>query len=304
VRYREPEKRRRALERQPQARAGSPLQRFKDWGEFVFALVLTIYGVLGYYAVREQLDLTWRQIAIAQDQIVGGDRAERRTRQDIAQSAANEQALIDANRDLATAAASSAKSAQRSANQGALQLERTDRPDLVVGASAAGPATATAVGMEFKIRIAVTNVGRSSASAAQVISEITYDNRRLVSTEIDGSCVSATKLLAADVSASTIRPSETQSFNFEELVHADDIRAHALNPGGAQLAFAPVIVGCVAYRIPYSTSVHRTPFKFTIYRNPRMPSAPNARAIFALGASVPSEEIFLVQNALSQHPPD
>lgn len=49
--------------------------RFKDAGEFAFAAVLTFYGVLGYYLVRDQLRVMEQQTTVMQQQLADARRS-------------------------------------------------------------------------------------------------------------------------------------------------------------------------------------------------------------------------------------
>lgn len=49
--------------------------RVKDAGEFVFAAVLTIYGILGYYLVGDQLEVTQQQTKLMRDQLADARQA-------------------------------------------------------------------------------------------------------------------------------------------------------------------------------------------------------------------------------------
>jgi hypothetical protein len=82
--------------------------RIKDVGEFVFAAILTVYGVLGYYLLRDQLQVMQDQTAITKQQLDDARRAN-------AASEAETNRLLDANDKLADAAARNAESAASAA---------------------------------------------------------------------------------------------------------------------------------------------------------------------------------------------
>lgn len=87
---------------------GERYSRIKDIGEFVFAAVLTVYGVLGYYLLRDQLEVMKDQTAITKQQLDDARRAS-------VDATAETKRLLDANDKLADAAARNAESAASAA---------------------------------------------------------------------------------------------------------------------------------------------------------------------------------------------
>jgi hypothetical protein len=163
--------------------------------------------------------------------------------------------------------------------------------------------------MAFPVRILTANEGRSPATEVRIDSKITFsdisDRTEKLGREIDNSC-EATKLFVPDfalLTGRTIRPSEPYVQNMMHTVSNGTIRSHIIGAVDGEL-FNPVLIGCVAYTIPYSTRVHHTPFAFDIVRRPKVPFPPGD--VFILGATVPQEEIFFVrdENALAHRPPD
>lgn len=226
----------------------------------------------------------------------------------------------EATRSLAESAGRSSAATQRLADAAAMQLERMDRPYLAVSASGNGPVTATEYPtstMEFNYQILVVNEGRSAARTVRIRSKIAYDSykniltrkdTKLLGEEIDTACIDAANLMDhyGIVDGGTIRPSEQFSVKLGHVLSGETIRAHIVGhsrvPGGAGgYLFAPIIIGCVAYTIPYSTRMHHTPFAFNIF--PKTPKWPEWY-FFRQGATV--EEIIMVQNedVLAQHQPD
>ena len=88
----------------PKASRGTRYERIKDVGEFIFAVILTVYGVLGYYLLRDQLRVMEDQTAITQQQLLDAHRQSR-------SADAENKRLLDANEKLAEAAVRNAESA-------------------------------------------------------------------------------------------------------------------------------------------------------------------------------------------------
>jgi hypothetical protein len=87
--------------------------KIKDKGEFVFSFVLMVYGVFGYYVVREQMEIMWLQTAIMQNQMLDAERDERRSREDLERSFRIAESQSNALKSLADSYAQTLRALQR-----------------------------------------------------------------------------------------------------------------------------------------------------------------------------------------------
>jgi hypothetical protein len=212
------------------------------------------------------------------------------------------------------------------AEAAAMQLERTDRPYITVNMSAAGPVTIpdpqffrdSGPYTKFTFRVTIANEGRSVASAVQIRYKVICPGFSQPSRDppwvalgrvVDLACSQSntSHWLPVPIAGRMIRPSEPFIFTIEDELANDFIRAHTIfgDASKEQGLFAPIIVGCATYTIPYSTLIHHTPFAFDIIRRPKV-AIDGMDWLFRLGVTVPREEIVLRQNegALTQHQPD
>lgn len=218
-----------------------------------------------------------------------------------------------ASRSLAESAGKSSAATQRLADATAMQLEHVDRPFIAV--SVLGEAVTSGYaskGMAFSFRISLANEGHSAARTTRVNFKIAFNSPRatdtqLVSEEIDAACTTATDLKRTFgvIDGGMIRPTESFTAPVGITLPDDRILPYIVGdtrePGGRGLLVEPMLIGCVAYRIPYSTRMHHTPFAFNF--QPKKPKWPEW-FLFKMGATV--NDIVMVQNenVLAQHQPD
>jgi hypothetical protein len=185
----------------------------------------------------------------------------------------------------------------------AKQLERIDRPVITARIFADRPVEATSGGMQFSFGIVLMNEGRSPASNVKVMSAISYTGREEPRKELEATCSFVDKILKADNVGVAIQPSERHEEGFVEFLHAETIRAaHLVQiPGISGEFFAPVIVGCVAYQIPYSKELHHTRFAKSIYRKIHTSVL---WAVYELGVSVPASDVIFSPHAYTKEEAD
>ncbi len=304
---------------------GDRFARFKDVGEFVFAAVLTLYGVFGYYIVRDQLSVMRQQTVVMQQQTMlarqqladarkaaaEGDAVIQRQLRIAEQQALSQKTLADANKDIAIAAKNSAGAAKRSADSSkaiadtaSAQLEATDRAWLKPDIAIASPLTWSATGAHIDIKVNWVNIGRSAANSVgasvRIISRA-GSSMRIVSEaynakEIQDECRKAATLSTNDYPVGNITwPGESPStFRVVVLdipsaqIPAEPLIRHVEGWPGEY--WAPQLIGCVAYRLIYSGQLHYTTFDYEIRRN----NSPTP--LIEIGKDVPLPDLELVEN--------
>jgi len=269
----------------------------------LLALAGLVFAALQWKAADGQLAVAKAQLKDARD---GAAQARKDTEAVIAAAKSQAESMktvADANKAMADAAKLNAATAQRMANLSASQLERTDRPAVNVDLAAADSVEATERGMQFSLRVLLSNQGRSEATNVHTHIGITYGDRVLISKELTSDCIVADTLSKSDLGGMSIRPMDRQVFDFVELLNAETIHAHefSINGAGGKF-FTPVVAGCVSYLIPYSSSRHHTPFVFNVYRKPR--TVNEVWSAYQLGVSVPVENVILTPDALIKRKPD
>ncbi len=291
-------------------------------------LVVAVIGVLiaagSVYVSERQRSIMERQLSDAEDDALRDQVTLRNTLRLAQQQAqASTDAATAMTNSIGPAATSAARAAERSAASAAQmagatksasesaaktadavtrQLERIDRPSLTVSLSAGGPVTPTAGGMDFIVQITITNEGRSEATGIIVRSSITYGGREPPLKQLADTCKIADVLKKSDYwGGASLGPDRQHVTTYQEFLNTETILEHQMPVADVRDGFfVPIIVGCVAYNIPYSDRPHHTPFAYNIFRRP----SPPAMMAFQLGVAVPIEDIRLVQDTRTKQQPD
>jgi hypothetical protein len=161
--------------------------RLKDAGEFVFAGVLTLYGVFGYYLVRDQLSVMRQQTAVMQQQTkllqeqladsrkaaAEGDKVTERQLK-IAESQADSLAkLAHASKVSADNSDRIARGSEAAVNA-AQESVRLDQRAWIGVTNITGKPV---VGEPLKIRVMYQNTGRTPATAAKKLCFVAVADR-------------------------------------------------------------------------------------------------------------------------------
>lgn len=162
-----------------------------------------------------------------------------------------------------------AESTERLAALYAKQLERIDRPYIAVSTSSNGifplhdsPANGTV----FGYNVMLMNEGKSPAFDLTIASNVLLDPTEAESAGAVGDlCRSAAAGMKYE--PGVLRPGEGTKPSSYAVTLADSFVASRVRvvEGVGERILWPVLVGCVAYRIPYSEGVHYTTFAKDIY---------------------------------------
>jgi hypothetical protein len=297
----------------------------KEVGEFIFALILTIYGVLGYRllrdqwrVMRQQTQLMQQQTLVMQKQLMDAERSSAESdkvtqRQlGIAESqAASMGTLAEANKLIADATNISAGASKRVADSSAHQLEVTDRPWVRVTISITKPITfyppdqtftATwVVGMGAKVTL--TNSGRSVASNTRVASRISFIGPRseIWPADADKTATDVCKSDAIFMHPGTVLFPSDEVPEHSEMF--ESIPAEAIYPPRLGNWDRPVpmsqsdvqllVIGCVTYTFSNSSVLHRTWYTYHIGK--RIPPDSEALHTWSLriGKDISPQDVFL-----------
>lgn len=279
-----------------------------------FTCALTVTAVIGTWMMCDQAQQTRESIRLTRE---GLDFAK--------SSAADSDAAVTRSLDIADRSAKAAeRSAETSRIQASLmtrQIERTDRPYLHVEVVADGPVivrgkplaspyrySAMPVGgTVFIYKIVVSNDGRSPTTSTYVEHRvrvgITPNN---INATISEQCRAANATRETGFITFQVRPFENVSLydsgsSLEDGEILAQPRMFPEIPGSTEWNqrrfYDPVLVGCVAYKIPYSKSTHYAPFAMDIRRN-------TPPGFFELGVPVPEDEVVFRPSAFVVEEPN
>lgn len=233
----------------------------------IFDGIIAIAAVVGSVFVYRQLAAVEDQLAVMRDQLTDARTAAKQADKTTDRQLGIAESQAGSLSKLANASELASKNTAKAVGVAAMQLERTDRPFMNVTLMTTEPVTPTEYGLVFPIQIVVTNVGRSPGYNVQIWGSIaTYGYPAgEVTGAIAEQCRKA-ELYLKDTSGVTIAPSQTATMQLRgNTVSAENARAHVVHHGSDE-SFYPIIVGCVAYNIPYSTRIHHTRFARMVFR--------------------------------------
>lgn len=291
--------------RHEHSRPSEPVSHREGWS-FYFEIAVTIATVLGALGLGCELYLTRESNRITRDSLDFTKKSAADSDTSVARSLAISEQSARAAERAAAAAERSAMGAERSSRDQlsvmTRQLERVDRPYLTVEVVSDGPVIVDgkplaspyrnparpAGGTTFIFKIVVSNDGRSPTTSAAVgtkmfVEPVSHDTLKMAAAD---ACDTADLLRNSGSFTFIVRPFEILSINDSgyTLEDREILSKPKLFDGLEPHFYAPVLVGCIAYRIPYSSRPHFTQFVLDIRRN-----APPG--FFEFGVPVPQQEV-------------